>query len=179
MKRTITPEVIRQLFIYIPESGNLFWRERPTSHFATTRAHSTWNKRFANKEAGGLSGFGYLYVTVFGQPLLKHRVIWAYVYDQWPLGQIDHINGNRVDNSLSNLRDVSHAENGFNVKMPSHNTSGVVGVSFHGKSQKWRSYIKNNQKCHHLGVFENKDDAIAARKLAEIHYGFHQNHGRK
>lgn len=178
MKSIITPEVIRQLFTYIPENGSLCWRERTVDHFSTIRAYSTWNKRFANKEAGGLSGFGYLYVTIYGQPLLKHRVIWAYVYGEWPLNQIDHINGNRVDNSILNLRHVSHAENGRNAKKPSHNTSGNVGVSFHSKSQKWRSYIKIGQKNYHLGIFENKDAAIAARKLAEKNYGFHQNHGR-
>jgi hypothetical protein len=83
-----------------------------------------------------------------------------------------------LDNSISNLRHVTHAENGRNAKKPSNNTSGTAGVSFHFKSQKWRSYIKSNQKVVHLGLFENKDDAIAARKLAEKNYGFHENHGR-
>lgn len=178
MKRDITPEVIRQLFTYNPTNGSLCWRDRAVDCFATPRAYSTWNKRFANKEAGGLSGFGYLYVTIYGHLMLKHRVVWAYVYGEWPENQIDHINGNRLDNSISNLRHVTHAENGRNAKKPSNNTSGTAGVSFHFKSQKWRSYIKSNQKVVHLGLFENKDDAIAVRKLAEKNYGFHKNHGR-
>jgi len=110
MKRNITPEVIRQLFTYNPTSGSLCWRERALGCFATPRAYSTWNKRFADTEAGGVSGFGYLYVTIYVHLMLKHRVIWAYVYGEWPENQIDHINGDRLDNSISNLRHVTHAE---------------------------------------------------------------------
>lgn len=178
MKQSITPKFLRQLFIYDPEIGSLRWRRRPLEHFADNRSFATWNKRFAGKEAGGLSGPGYFAVSIYGRPILKHRIIWAYVYGCWPVRQIDHINGCKTDNSISNLREVSHSQNGKNAKRPSHNTSGFVGVGYHAKTKKWRSYIKVNQKNLHLGLFSQKADAIEARINAEVHYGFHPNHGR-
>jgi len=93
-------------------------------------------------------------------------------------GQIDHINGDRCDNRLLNLRVVSPQVNAMNRSNRSDNTSGCLGVCWHPSTQKWRARIKVMGKQKSLGLFAEKIDAICARKDAEKKYGFHRNHGR-
>jgi hypothetical protein len=100
-------------------------------------------------------------------------------YGSWPEDQIDHINGNGLDNRLENLRAVSNGENLRNQKIPKNNTSGTIGVSFYKRHQKYQASIKINGIRKHLGYFKNKEEAIAARAVANIKYNFHENHGRK
>ena len=83
---------------------------------------------------------------------------------------IDHINHKKYDNRKSNLRCVTHSQNHMNKKMQSNNTSGVVGVGYIKKNNKWRATIKINGKQKHIGVFDTKEDAAIARKLAEEKY---------
>lgn len=186
--------LLPNLLRYEVETGKLFWLPRPVELFrASTFRHRTgkvavrpaqwscdkWNSRFAGKEAFTTVGNnGYLRGTVFYEELLAHRVIWAIVHAAWPKDQIDHINGNRIDNRLSNLREVSHAENCRNMARPTTNKSGVVGVSWDRSAGKWASRIYISGKAKHLGYFENFEDAAAARKEAEVLYGYHRNHGR-
>lgn len=113
---------------------------------------------------------GYARVKVGGRMLRAHRVIYAIIHGEMPAGQIDHINGNRVDNRIENLRDVSHSENQHNHKTPENNTSGFTGVGWHAPLQKWVSRIKVNNRTLHLGYFENLEDAVKARKMAKIKY---------
>jgi len=100
------------------------------------------------------------------------------VHDEWPQDEIDHINGIRTDNRLVNLRSVTHRENQKNIKRSTCNTSGRVGVRWEGHRSKWRSAIKVDGREKHLGSFDSFAEASAARKAAEIKYGFHKNHGR-
>lgn len=84
---------------------------------------------------------------------------------------IDHINGNTLDNRKSNLRKCSNSDNLKNrVRLPSNNTSGIIGVRFRSDRQKWYAEIKANGVVHRLGSFLHKEDAINARKNAEIKY---------
>ncbi len=109
-----------------------------------------------------------------------HRILWVYHYGFIPKDkQIDHIDHNGLNNRLSNLRIVTHQENGKNVKMHKDNTSGVMGVYWHKQVNKWMAYIRINGKLIYLGLFVDKGEAIAARKEAEVKYGFHSNHGRE
>ena len=91
---------------------------------------------------------------------------------------IDHINGIRNDNRPENLRSVSISENNKNVSKSTRNTSGVVEVYYYANIGKWRADIKYDNKYKHLGCFDKFEDAVLARKKAEIEYGFHENHGR-
>ena len=105
-------------------------------------------------------------------------MIWAHFYGEWPTDEIDHINGNRNDNRIKNLRQVSRQENSRNMAAPSSNTSGVVGVCFCNTRMMWMSYINLMGKMRHLGFFNSFNDAVAKRKAAERQFGFHKNHGR-
>jgi len=99
------------------------------------------------------------------------------VYGYWP-NQIDHIDGDRANNSLHNLRDVTNQINSMNIKIPSSNTSGHIGVCWDKSRNKWLAHITVDQKLKNLGRFINKEDAVKVRKEAERIYRYHENHGR-
>lgn len=179
-----TPEELRKLLRYEPDTGKLYWLERTLDLFRDGKQSAehncaAWNGRFANKEAfTAVHGEGYRQGTIFSRVYFAHRVIWAMVHGAWPADQLDHINGVRDDNRIKNLRAVTNQENGRNKKLPSDNTSGVMGVGWHKPACKWAAQINVSGRCVYLGVFTKKDDAIAARKAAEVKFGFHENHGR-
>ena len=103
---------------------------------------------------------------------------WLYIYGEFPDSEIDHIDGNGLDNKKTNLRSVTHKENAKNAKLCKNNTSGVCGVTWNKKSEKWMAQIKNDGWNLYLGLFEDKFDAICARRSAENRLGYHPNHGR-
>lgn len=180
----ISVEQLRELLRYDPQSGKMFWRPRDKSLFrdgkmTAEHSRSIWNARYAGTEAFTADdGKGYLVGGIFGRTHLAHRVIWALVHGEWPTNQIDHINGNRADNRIENLRAATAQENAQNTKLPADNTSGVIGVSWRKRDSKWHASIKANGQAIFLGYFECFEDAVAARKAAEVKFGFHENHGR-
>lgn len=160
-------------------TGKLFWLPRPLSMFKTKKSFATWNARYAGKEAfTAVEKHGYLHGAVHNHKQKAHRVMWLLHTGEWPIGQIDHINGDRSDNRIENLRQVSPAENARNMRRPSDNKSGAIGVCWHKSAGKWHAQIKSGGCNRHLGLFENFEAAVAARKAAEAEYGFHKNHGR-
>lgn len=178
-----TPDELRQLLRYEPDTGKLFWLEREPSMYggATSREWvcRRWNSTYAGKESfTTIDPIGYFHGSILGYRCRAHRVAWALAHGDWPLGQIDHINGVKTDNRLVNLRDVTHAENGRNAKRTRSNTSGVTGVRWYAERNKWVSKIMVNGVQYTLGYYLNFDDAVASRKAAEVKHGFHPNHGR-
>ena len=175
-----TPETLRKLLSYDPDTGLLTWKRRPIEMFATKNAFKSWNTRYCGNLAfGSIDGRGYRQGAIFSKYCLGHRVAYAVYYGVWPVGDIDHINGDRADNRIANLRDVTRSENQRNSKIPSNNTSGRIGVSWHSNTRKWLASIGvGERKQKHLGIFTNIEDAIAARAAAEVEYGYHPNHGR-
>jgi hypothetical protein len=109
----------------------------------------------------------------------SHRLAWLYVYGKHPKRQIDHIDGDGLNNRINNLRDVTCRENLKNSRLRSNNTSGVSGVYFHKPSGKWQALIFTNSGRKYLGTFVDIKDAIAAREGAEIEHGYHENHGQE
>lgn len=134
------------------------------------------------KKAGDITGcdngHGYIQVYLNGRYYKGHRIAWEMTYGEIPEGyEIDHINHIRSDNRLCNLRLVSKSENQRNLSKYKNNTSGVTGVSWDKSKNKWVAQIHVNRKHINLGRFDNPLDAAAARKRAEIKYGFHDSHG--
>jgi hypothetical protein len=115
--------------------------------------------------------------TLRGKKYKVHRLVWAIETGAWPERDIDHINHDKLDNRIENLRAVEHAVNQRNMSRHRHNTSGVTGVSFDKRARKWAAYIWRDQKSVRIGSFSDKRDAIAARKSAEATLGYHKNHG--
>ena len=136
---------------------------------------------FARKTGKGNVGFvapnGYVTVGFNYNKYYAHRLAWKIFYGDDP-EFIDHIDGNRQNNAIKNLRSVSRKVNQKNIKKPENNTSGVAGVVFDKSRQKWKAQIQVEGKMIFLGRFELKYDAIEARQKANVAYGFHQNHGR-
>lgn len=174
--KNITPDYLRLRLRYEPATGKLFWLPAGREHFKLHRTFLAWNTRFAGEEAGSVLPNGYLYINIKKRVMLVHRVIWAMLYDYWPMN-VDHIDHVRINNKLDNLREVSTMVNGQNITIPSDNTSGRIGVYWNRQRNTWVAKIKAGGKKMHLGSFKNKDAAIASRAAAEIRFGFHPNHG--
>tara|TARA_R110000850_G_scaffold134055_1_gene255224 strand:- start:3 stop:485 length:483 start_codon:yes stop_codon:yes gene_type:complete len=113
----------------------------------------------------------YLKTTVSGKFIYVHRLIWVYMTGDQPQ-VIDHIDGNSLNNKWANLRSVTQSINCKNQKTHSTNTSGSSGVTYRKDSNKWRARIMVNGKMISLGTFNEKQDAINARKEGEKEYGF-------
>ena len=165
------------------DAGNLYWLPRTVDMLSDkgngkTANMNTFNAKSANKEAFTASKCFYRIGRIFGKNFKRSRVIFALYHGKWPENDIDHINQIRDDDRIVNLREVTHQENMRNIPMLSTNTSGVTGVGWYKPSGKWKAQIQNSGKGIYLGYFRDKQDAIAARKEAEIEYGFHKNHGQ-
>ena len=175
-----TAETLRALLRYEPETGLLFWKVRDLSIFrGDVRACNSWNAKMSGKEAfTATNNHGYRAGAVFGKTYLAHRMIWLMVHGSLPDLQIDHKNGKRADNRISNLRLASNLENHRNQKLPSTNTSGVIGVFQEKRTGNWVARIGADGQSRHLGTFTDKEDAAAARAAAEIEHNYHKNHGR-
>lgn len=114
---------------------------------------------------------GYFVIRINNKLYKSHRLAWLYAYGEFPDLVIDHINGNGFDNRLQNLRVVTQKQNCENQKLHKNNTSGHPGVDWSKVSNKWRAKITLNYKTIHIGLFENKDQAIDAYKsfAAKVH----------
>lgn len=182
----IDAALLRHLLRYEPETGKLFWARRDVMLFEATAAKSAetqclwWNGRFADKEAFTASGaHSARHGKIFGQPYYAHIVIWALQTGAWPENDIDHEDGVRSNNVWANLRDVTHQVNMQNKQVYKSSKSGVHGVAWRESRRRWQAYITVNKRRSHLGYFNNKDSAVAARMTAEREAGcFHANHGR-
>lgn len=166
-----------ECFTHNENEGTLTWKVRPVSHFNSSRSCSAWNARFAGKPAGGKNK-GYIRVEINKKPIGCHSVIWAMKNGSYPQGVIDHINGDRSDNRLPNLRVTDYDGNAKNQCIPRNNKSGAIGVHWNHQISKWMASIRVSNKLVHLGCFQDIHDAISARRKAEAEYGFHPNHGR-
>lgn len=175
----LTPELVREFLSYEPKTGELIWRRRGVQWFPTEHQCNAWNAKHAGKKALAASqSAGYRHGTILDQKVYAHRVAWAHFYGEWPKNEIDHIDGKKANNRISNLRDVIKTENAKNIAKPTTNTSGIVGVRRCGRTGNWVASISVNNRHKHLGTFKTKADAAAKRKRAEAEFGYHANHGR-
>jgi len=129
-------------------------------------------------KVGDLLGYqrpdGYLMAQVHGYPYLLHRLAWLYVYGVWP-EEVDHLNHDRSDNRLANLREVTSAENKCNQRR--RQKTKVTGVYWNAGKGMWDAKINKNKQCFFLGRLDDWFEAVCARKAAESRLGFHENHG--
>ncbi len=138
--------------------------------------HSGYFTNIKKKRVGTPNDKGYLTLWLDGKNRKAHRMAWLYMHGKLPI-EIDHVNHNKADNRLINLRDVTRKENMRNVKKGKGNNSGEVGVGWDKDNSRWRARITVDAKVIHLGRFSLYSDAVNARKNAEVLYGFHKNHG--
>jgi hypothetical protein len=167
--------LLEECFIADFDKGTLVWKVRPESHFKNKGAMKRCNASCAGKTAfTALNKDGYYHGIVFRKAYILHRLIWFLYYGKWPSGQIDHINRNRRDNRICNLRDVSNRENSKNRSLQKNNTSGFTGVVWKENVKKWSAAIRVQGRQKHLGSFDKIEDAILAREIASAVYGYNR-----
>jgi hypothetical protein len=170
--------MLRKLLRYEPETGLLFWLHRSSDLGKSDASIAAWNAKYAGKQAFTAdNGQGYKVGAALDCRLKAHRVAWAIYYGEWPKECIDHINGNRSDNRIANLRSVSKSENAKNVRLSRLNTSGHVGVTWCRQRNMWRAHVTHKGKVYRLGRFDRLQDAISARKAMQVKLGFSDRHG--
>lgn len=150
MAEKLTAEEARMWLSYDANSGCLTWVLRPSRGVRV------------GDDAGAKTQNGYVCVKFRGNSYLVHRIAWLMSFGEWPIGDIDHINGVRSDNRLTNLRDVPRSMNVQNVRVArsSNLSCGVLGVT--PKNQKWQASISCDGKRKYLGVFDTPEDAGSA-----------------
>ena len=150
-------EVLR----YEPDTGNFYWLIRPSDNV------------FIGDLAGGIDGKGYGIIRIDDKYFRSHRLAWFYHYGEWPEKDIDHINGDILDNRINNIRDVSKTINMQNQRRAQKgSTSGFLGVSHNKKIGKYVAKIRANGKTSTLGAYATAEEAHTAyvqakRKLHE------------
>lgn len=165
------------------QTGKLYWLPRTPDMFedgdrSAEHKCNIWNAQNAGNETFlTQDDEGYHKGIIWRRYYRAHRVVWLLAYGDWPADQIDHINGVKSDNRLANLRDVNNATNGRNQKRSSRNKSGVTGVFWDNRAQKWGACIMVNGRNKFLGSFTDKSEAAKVRKCAEEKHGYHANHG--
>jgi hypothetical protein len=147
--RQLSQQELKENLTYNPATGE-FRRLKPTKRVKV------------GEIVGNLNNQGYSVVYVGWKPFLAHRLAWLYVYGEMPSMFLDHINGDRSDNRIANLRPADKKQNLWNVKRHSDNKSGYKGVHFHSQTGKWRAQGMANGKRHHLGLYETPELAHSA-----------------
>lgn len=165
---TLSVERLREVLDYDPETGVFTWKFRP-------EARKEWNTRYAGKEAGSVSR--YLNIRIGTITHQAHRLAWLHVYGIWPKDQIDHKDGDKLNNRLENLREVTNRVNDLNRALACNNTSGVSGAWWWETKGRWQARVHYLGKYHWLGLFTSLAEAEAAIIAKRKEFGFSPTHG--
>lgn len=182
-KPNLTPDELRQLLTYDPETGLFTWKPRGAQHFPDaakmdiSERIQKWNSRHAGGSAFTLDkSLGYHSTSIFGRKWYAHRAAWAIYHGEIPDRQVDHINGNKADNRIENLRLAYRHENQHNrssvrTKLGKPTSSRWCGVSFYRRKGKWKAGIRSfgaetGSVEHHLGYFKCETAAAIAYNTA-------------
>lgn len=165
---TTIPTTLIDSLNYEKDTGVFLWSKQPAIQIKV------------GAKAGTISPNGYLIIFHKYKGYMAHRVAYTIVYGEqdWSKFEVDHINGVRHDNRISNLRLVTRSENVKNKKIYENNKSGVSGVYYNKKLSKWQGQLRVDGKAIYLGVYSNKEDCVKIVMEKRIEYGFHTNHGR-
>ena len=160
----ISLEHLREELHYDPEDGDFYWKR-------TRCGPKRVDADGVDNRAGSPRKDGYIGISALGFKYLAHRLAWFYVKGEWPSEYLDHINGDRTDNRIENLREVNAQQNNRNRPVHKNNESGYRGVSFDKVKNKWVSRIVHNYRQNVLGYFDKIEDAVVAyeRAAAELH----------
>lgn len=176
----LNQEILKELIHYNPDTGIFTWKPRSIKWFKSL-SHL---KSFETKSSGKLSGHikkhkrtgkSYIEIPILGKIYQAHRLGFLYIVGNHPIEEIDHIDGNGLNNKWVNLREVDRFGNQKNRKLNSNNSSGYSGIYF-VSDNKYRVKINHNGEEIHLGYYD-LETAIKVRKEAETKYEYHENHG--
>jgi len=159
--KKINVELLCEILNYDPNTGEFRWR-------------ISGNGRRLRDIAGSLNSKGYIVIGINGQIYYAHRLAWLWTHGTWPADQIDHINGDRADNRLSNLREATRSLNAQNIRTASKDSaSGFLGISFRKDTGRWQARIQVKDRRLSLGYFSTPEEASAAYLTAKrrLHEG--------
>jgi hypothetical protein len=163
-----TQDEVRRRVVLDHATGEFTWLPREVLR----PQDKTWNRRHAGKTVGVRRSDGYVSVGLNNRRILGHRLVWLYLYGEWPPNHIDHINRVKWDNRPENLRLATVAENTNNCKIRKNNTSGFKGVSFNKRIGRWVASIRHSGARHFLGVFDSAELAAEAyNAVADVEHG--------
>ena len=151
----LTQKKLKQYLNYDPKTGIFIWKVKIR------------NGVQIGSVAGCLNKSGYTNIIISGKSYQAHRLAWLYMYGYFPEHQIDHIDRNKSNTRINNLRHVSHSCNIRNQGLLKSNTSGIKGVCWSKQSDKWQAGIHVNNKNHHIGFFTDFTEAVCHRLAAE------------
>ncbi len=163
----LTQEQIRSDLAYNPVTGEFAWKK-------------SGKGRKVGKRPGRISKYGYHEIKLSGKIYFAHKLAWLYVhghYPQHPQEQIDHVNRDRSDNRIENLRLVKQGENDKNRSRYKNAKGPLTGVHWDAERKKWRADICSGDKRYNLGRYDSLFEAAAVRKSAELAHSFAANHG--
>lgn len=149
----VTQSELKTVLEYNRDTGTFIWIENRGSNAVIGQL------------AGRVTANGYSYIKIGGKPYMAHRLAWLHEYGKWPTYMIDHINRNKLDNRIDNLRDVPRSLNALNSNTRSDNTSGRKGV--HKSGKRWKAAINYNTKEIIIGYFDTFEEAVNARENKE------------
>lgn len=153
-------ETLRRHLDYDPATGLFAWKLQKSS------------RAKVGQIAGSANHDGYWIIGFMWKRYAAHRLAWFYMHGEWPAGELDHINGDRADNRMCNLRLASHSENMQNLRKASRrNATGLLGVTYLEYWGKWKAQITHKRRVRNLGMFDSPKKAHEAYLKAkrELH----------
>jgi hypothetical protein len=157
---TLTYDRLRKVLNYDAHTGVFTWRTKLS------------RKVVVGREAGTLKPNGYVSIRIDQKAYYAHRLAWCYVYGDWPDEEVDHIDGDKTNNCIANLRQASRKQNMENRVQPT-GASGYRGVCWLKANQKWRASIVHNGKNIYLGLFNTAEEASAMYRDAAAFFHTH------
>jgi len=164
--KNVTQGRLKELYTYDPLTGILLRKK-------------LYKKRSSSSVNNKPNAYGYIVIQIDNRKYPLHRLAFLYMNGSFPTNVVDHINGDKLDNRWSNLRDVTVSINNKNKPLRFDNKSGFNGVIYHNQTSKWQATIRVDGVTKYLGIFDEKEDAIEARKIANDKFDFYKNHGRE
>lgn len=165
-------DYLHEALRYDADTGKLYWKVRPVHHFPSEAICTSWNTRWAGKIALQTIARGYFTGSINNISYAAHRIIFKMLHG-WEPEQIDHDDRNRQNNLEYNLKASNSSSNTKNRCKPSHNTSGITGVSWNTSTNKWRATLGRKD----LGRFNSFEEAVQARIEALATANYHPKHG--
>ena len=177
----LTHDYLLSILHYDETTGVFTWRERTPDMFKDGNGRYTkernckcWNTKYAGKRAGHKNHLGRIEIGIDNLKFLSNVLAWFYVYGDWPTVDVDHIDMNKSNDSINNLRLATRSQNMSNRTKQINNTTGYKGVCFDKARNKYYARIKANDKELFLGRFETAEEAHNAyfKAAKELHGEF-------